>query len=93
MQIEKTSKKSGIVYQSAFKTLLVKFLEAGGDITKVPNKYRSAIKCFVKESQPNFLITDGIFFIAGHFTKEALDKFKTNSAHKLENLRGFLIDI
>jgi hypothetical protein len=93
MQTEKTPKKSGSAYQSAFKTLLVKFLEAGGDITKVPIKYRSSIKCFVKESQPNFLITDGVFFIAGHFTKEALDKFKTNSTHKLENLRGFLIDI
>lgn len=69
------------------------FLLAGGDMSKVPAKYRSAIKCFVKESKPNFLITDGVFFIAGHFTKEALDKFKAKSTHKIENLSGFLIDI
>jgi hypothetical protein len=49
MQAVKTPKKSGN-YQSAFKTLLVMFLLAGGDMTKVAAKYRSAIKCFVKES-------------------------------------------
>jgi hypothetical protein len=61
---------------------------------KVAAKYRSAIKCFVKESSPNFLITDGVFFISGHFTKEALEKFsKKHPTYKMEALKGFLIDI
>lgn len=73
MQTVKSVKKSGNVhYQSAFKNLLVKFLEANGDMLKMPNKFRQSIRCSVKEAHPNFLITDGVFFIAGHFTKEAL---------------------
>lgn len=91
---DKAGKKSGTIYQSAFKTLLVKFLEANGDMQKMPSKFRSAIKCFVKESKPNFLITDGIFFIQGHFTKEALELHKARKPkHSIENLRGFLINI
>ena len=88
------AKKSGITYKSCFKTLLVKFLQAEGNMAQMPAKYRSSIKCFVKESQPHFLITDGHFFIAGHFTKEAIDSFKAKyKSHPMESLKGFLINI
>ena len=88
------AKKSGITYKSCFKTLLVKFLQAEGNMAQMPAKYRSSIKCFVKESQPHFLITDGHFFIAGHFTKEAIDSFKAKyKSHHMESLKGFLINI
>jgi hypothetical protein len=88
------SKKSGTNYKSAFKTLLVKFLQANGNMSQMPEKYRSTIKCFVKESDPHFLITDGHYFIAGHFTKEALDSFKAKyKNHPLKGLSGFLINI
>lgn len=63
-------------------------------MSKMPAKYRSPIKCFVKESKPNFLITDGIYFLTGHFNKAALDQHKKDKPkHPLENLRGFLINI
>ena len=62
-------------------------------MSKMPAKFRSTIKCYVKESHPNFLITDGVFFIAGHFTKEALESYKAKNIAALEKLKGFLIDI
>ena len=79
--------------QSAFKTLLVKFLQANADMLKLPSKYHVPIKCSVEKSSPNFLITDGLFFIGGYFTQEALDKHKARNGVAVENLKGFLIDL
>jgi len=63
-------------------------------MSQMPLKYTSPIKCFVKESKPNFLITDGIFFINGTFTKTALESYKNSkSKYAVENLKGFLINI
>ena len=39
------------------------------------------------------MITDGVFFISGHFTKEALENYKSKNTAALEKLKGFLIDI
>ena len=88
------AKKGGITYKSCFKTLLVKFLQADGSMAQMAQKYKQSIKCFVKESHPHFLITDGHFFIAGHFTAEAIDSFRAkNKNHPMESLKGFLINI
>jgi hypothetical protein len=79
--------------QSAFKTLLVRFLEANADMLKLPSKYHCPIKCSVKESSPNFLLTDGVFFISGYFTPEALQKHEATGGIPVANLQGFLIDL
>lgn len=62
---------------SAFKTILIKFLKANGDMLKMANRYKSAIKCFVKETYPHFLVTDGVFYTSVSFTQQALDSFKS----------------
>jgi len=61
--------------QSAFKTLLEKFLNSNADMSKLPSKYHQPINCFVKESKPNFILTDGYVYTKGYFTKEAVDKY------------------
>ncbi len=60
---------------------------------KMPTKYHQPIKCSVKESTPNFLLTDGIFYIGGYFTKEALDKHTAQGGIPVANLKGFLVDL
>ena len=61
---------------------------------KLPSKYHCPIKCSVKESKPDFLVlTDGIFYLGGYLTKEALEAHKKNSGIALENLQGFLLDL
>jgi hypothetical protein len=79
--------------KSAFKTLLVKFLEANADMLKMPTKYTAAIKCSVKETTPNFILTDGIFYMGGYFTKEALDRHSAKGGKPVNTLQGFLIDL
>ena len=71
----------------------MRFLEANADMLKLPSKYHCTIKCSVKESSPNFLLTDGIFFIGGYFTPEALEKHNAKGGIPVENLQGFLIDL
>lgn len=89
-----TDLSGGKAYSSSFKTILVKFLEANGDMEQMPKKFRAALKCFVLQSKPNFLITDGNFFLTGHFTKQALENYKKSKPKfQLEDLRGFLINI
>jgi hypothetical protein len=56
---------------SAFQILLSSLLEAGGDMAKMPKKFKGALRCSVKETTPNFLITDGSFFISAYFTPES----------------------
>jgi hypothetical protein len=48
----------------------------GGDFSKVGANLKKPIKCYVKESFPHFLVTDGYFFVPVYFTKEAVTEFK-----------------
>jgi hypothetical protein len=61
---------------SALKTLLVKFFQAKGDMLKLPAKMRVPLKFSVKETYPNFLITDGYYYTSIYFTKEAFQAHK-----------------
>lgn len=56
---------------SAFKQLYADMFRHGGD-SSIPKK---TIKCYVKESFPHFLVTDGFFYVACYFTKKAIDEF------------------
>jgi len=38
---------------------------------------KKPIKCFVKESFPHFLVTDGFFFVPAYFTNDAVKEFKS----------------
>jgi len=52
-------------------------LNQGGDFSKVSKDYKKPIKCYVKESFPYCLVTDGYFFVPCYFTKEAVAEFKS----------------
>jgi hypothetical protein len=62
--------------QSAFKQLYTEVFNQGGDFNKVSKDLKKPLKCYVKESYPYFLVTDGYFFVQLYFTKEALTEFK-----------------
>lgn len=56
---------------SAFKQLYSEMFRNNGSS---PSTTKS-IKCYVKESFPYFLVTDGYFFVPAYFTKKAVDEF------------------
>jgi hypothetical protein len=64
-------------HQSAFKQLYTEIFNQGGDFGKVNKDFKKPIKCYVKESFPHFLVTDGYFFVPAYFTKEAVNEFKS----------------
>ena len=65
---------------------MAKLLGGGGKEKKTKKKKKKKddkdkqskkqIKCFVKESFPHFLVTDGFFFVPCYFTRKAVDDFK-----------------
>ena len=63
--------------QSAFKQLYTEMFNQGGDFSKVSKDLKKPIKCYVKESFPHFLVSDGYFFVPVYFTKEAVSEFKS----------------
>jgi hypothetical protein len=65
---QKQSQLQGQKKLSAFQTLLLALLDADGDNSKLPKKFRAPLRCSVKETQPHFLLTDGSFFISAYFT-------------------------
>lgn len=67
----------GQASQSAFKQLYTEVFNQGGDFNKVSKDLKKPIKCYVKESFPHFLVSDGYFFVPVYFTKEAVSEFKS----------------
>lgn len=69
---------SNLGQQSAFKQLYSEIIKNGGDFSKFfqDKQSKKQIKCFVKESFPHFLVTDGFFFVPCYFTRKAVDDFK-----------------
>ncbi|TNV78229.1 hypothetical protein FGO68_gene14574 [Halteria grandinella] len=81
---------------SAFKLLFSELLTtANADFSLLSKDYRKPLKCYVKESYPHFLVTDGYFFVEAAFTKEAYDEFrvKYGSAVKISQLADKVIVI
>jgi hypothetical protein len=67
--------------QSAFKQLYTEMFNQGGDFSKVSKDLKKPLKCYVKESYPHFLITDGFFFVPAYFTKDAVTEFHQKFAN------------
>ena len=78
---------------SSFKYLYSLVFKSGGDLTKIPEKVKkTALKCFVKESSPYFLVTDDFFYIPCYFTKKAIDQFKSQYSNvNVTDLRSRVI--
>jgi hypothetical protein len=75
---------------SAFKQLYSEMIRNGGD-GAIPKK---TIKCYVKESFPHFLVTDGYFYVACYFTKKAVDEFHAKYSNmNITDLRSRVITI
>ena len=49
-------------FVSAFKTILTQFLEANGDMLKMPKAFKNPIMCLVKETTNFFIVTDGVYY-------------------------------
>lgn len=62
---------------SAFKQIFTEIFNNGGDFSKLSKDVKKPIKCFVKESYPYFLVSDGYFFVPCYFTKEAVAEFRS----------------
>ena len=67
--------------QSAFKQLYTEMFNQGGDFGKVSKDLKKPIKCYVKESFPHFLVSDGYFFVPVYFTKDAVSEYKQKFAN------------
>ena len=85
---------------SAFKQLYGLMIHTGGDVKAVQNSFKDStgkvkkIKCFVKESYPHFLVTDNHFYVPCHFTKKAVDGFKSaHSGVNITDLKSKVIEI
>ena len=80
---------------SAFKQLVTSMFQYGGDFSKFSSAQRSqAIKCYVKESFPYFLVSDNYHYVAVYFTKKAIDDFKAkNSNVNITDLKTRVITI
>jgi len=75
---------------SAFKQLFSNMIINGGE-GSIPKK---AIKCYVKESFPHFLVTDGYFYVACYFTKKAVDEFHSKFSNlNITDLRSRVITL
>ena len=58
---------------SAFKKLFTDLINVDGDNTKLSKDLsKQMIKVFVKESNPYFLVSDGVFYSGCYLTKKAL---------------------
>lgn len=56
---------------SAFQILLKSLIDANGDMDKMQKKFKGPLRCSVKETYPNFLITDGSYYISAYFTEKS----------------------
>jgi hypothetical protein len=75
---------------SAFKQLYSEMFKSDG---ASPSTTKS-IKCYVKESFPYFLVTDGYFFVPAYFTKKAVDEFQSKFSNlSITDLRSKVIVI
>ena len=74
--------------------MLANILEANGDMAKMPKKFKGALRCSVKETSPNFLVTDGSYFISAYFTPESYEQFrKENGALRVTDLKDIMVQI
>ena len=79
---------------SAFQILLVSLLQYDGDFKQLPKKFRGPLRCSVKETQPNFLLTDGSYFIQAYFTEESYKQFRDeNSSLRVMDLKDVMVQI
>jgi hypothetical protein len=69
-------------------------LEANGIFHNMPKRFRGALRCSVKETNPNFLVTDGSYFISAYFTPESYKQFrKENASLRVTDLQDIMVQI
>lgn len=61
---------------SAFKQLYSEMFAKDGNFGSVKDSFKKPLKCFVKETFPYFLVSDGFFYVQAYFTKDAVTDFK-----------------
>ena len=80
---------------SAFKMMLLNFLQVNGDPLKLDKKLTKTLRVGVKDVLPQFVLTDGQFNISGYITKEAYDDYNSNPKNtvKIENLKDYMLNL
>ena len=63
---------------SAFLALATYFIENGADASKLPKKYKRALRCVVHKITPQIILSDSHFQIAGYLTSQALEDYAAN---------------
>ena len=67
---------------SAFKLLYTEMFNQGGNFHAVKEALKKPIKCYVKESFPHFLISDGYFYVNCYFTNDAEKEFRNKFSNQ-----------
>ena len=62
--------------ESAFKSLYTEIFNQGGDFGKVSANLKKPLKCYVKESFPHLLVSDGYFFVTAYLTQSCVTQFR-----------------
>ena len=69
-------------------------IEANGDMDKMQKKFKGPLRCSVKETYPNFLITDGSYYISAYFTEKSYKQFRDeNSSLRVTDLMDIMVQI
>ena len=77
---------------SAFQILIQNILAVDGQFDKMPKKFRGPLRCSIKETNPNFILTDGSYFISAYFTPESYKQFrKANSSIRVTDLQDIMV--
>lgn len=63
-------------------------------MTKMPKKFKGPLRCSVRETSPNFLITDGSYFLSAYFTPESYAQFRRkNGSLRVTDLQDIMVQI
>lgn len=77
--------------EAPFKMIATKLLEVNADPMQLPRAFQQPFQCFVRETFPYFMVTDGHHYINLSFTQEALDQFHKESGMSICDTQHFLV--
>lgn len=65
------------------KDLFLDFLEVEADFSKLTEELKNPFRCRVLLVQPQFLITDGVYFCGAYFSERAIEQFREKNRDKM----------
>lgn len=77
--------------EAPFKMIATELLAVGADPMQLPRALRQPFQCFVRETYPYFMVTDGYHYINLNFTFDALAKFQKETGMSTCDTQHFLV--